>query len=106
MKAYATAREMLADLRAKKVSARELLNAHVARNAPLAKRLNAVVATDLARAERDARAIDDARARGEMLGPLADGQETGFIALHFDHARDSVQVNSEALGNLPGGVEI
>ena len=71
MKDYATAREMLAELEAKKISARELLKAHVSRNEPLAKSLNAVVATDLARAEMDALAIDDARARGETLGPLA-----------------------------------
>jgi amidase len=71
MKAYATAREMLTDLCAKKISARELLKEHVARNEPLQKRLNAVVATDLARAEKDAAAIDDARARGKTLGPLA-----------------------------------
>ena len=29
---YATAREMIADLKAKRVSARELLDAHLARN--------------------------------------------------------------------------
>jgi Asp-tRNA(Asn)/Glu-tRNA(Gln) amidotransferase A subunit family amidase len=45
-----TAREMLADLVAKRVSARELLEAHVARNDALTAKLNAVVATDLARA--------------------------------------------------------
>ncbi len=71
MKAYATAREMLGDLKAKKISARELLAEHVARNERIHKRLNAVIITDMARAERDAAAIDDARARGETLGPLA-----------------------------------
>lgn len=71
MKAYATAREMLAELNAKKISARELLAAHVARNDAVGKRLNAVVDTDMARAQKDAAAIDDARARGEALGPLA-----------------------------------
>ena len=66
-----TAREMLADLVAKRVSARELLEAHVARNDALTAKLNAVVATDLARARKDALAIDDARAKGEPLGALA-----------------------------------
>jgi amidase len=68
---YRTAREMIADLAAKKISARELLDAHVARNDALHKKLNAVVATDLERARRDADAIDTARAKGEKLGPLA-----------------------------------
>jgi len=68
---YRTAREMLADLVAKRISSRELLEAHVARNAALAAKLNAVVATDLARARKDARAIDDARAKGAPLGALA-----------------------------------
>jgi amidase len=68
---YATAREMLADLAAKRISARELLELHVARNAALHARLNAVVATDLDRARDDAGAIDEARAKGETLGALA-----------------------------------
>src|ERR1700734_2995047 len=68
---YATAREMLADLAAKRISARELLELHVARNAALHARLNAVVATDLDRARDDAGRIDEARAKGEMLGALA-----------------------------------
>ncbi len=68
---YATARAMLSDLKAKKVSARELLAAHVARNDRIAKPVNAVVATDLARAQKDAAAIDEARAKGAALGPLA-----------------------------------
>lgn len=68
---YRTARAMLADLTARTVSARELLELHSARNAALAKTLNAVVATDLARARADAAAIDDARVRGEPLGVLA-----------------------------------
>jgi amidase len=71
MNPYATARDTIADLKAKKISARELLNAHVARNDVVAKKINAVVATDLERATKAAAAIDDARARGETLGPLA-----------------------------------
>jgi amidase len=68
---YATAREMLADLAAKRISARELLERHVARNAALHGKLNAVVASDLDRAWREAQAIDDARAKGMTLGALA-----------------------------------
>ncbi len=68
---YATARSMLADLKAKKVSARELLDAHIAQNDKIAKKINAVTETDIPRAQKDAAAIDAARARGEALGPLA-----------------------------------
>jgi amidase len=68
---YATAQQMLADLAAKRISARELLELHVARNAALHGKLNAVVASDLDRARRDAQASDDARAKGTKLGALA-----------------------------------
>ena len=68
---YATARQMLADLNAKRISARELLDAHAARNDALAKSINAVTVTDLDRAHKDAQAIDDARAKGASLGALA-----------------------------------
>jgi len=62
---------MLADLNAKRISARELLDAHVARNVKVAKTINAVTATDLDRARKDALAIDDARAKGTSVGALA-----------------------------------
>ena len=68
---YATARQMIADLKAKKISARELLDAHVARNEQIAKPINAVIETDLARAHKDAAEIDEARAKGAALGALA-----------------------------------
>jgi amidase len=68
---YRSAREMIADLEAKKLSARELLDAHVARNTALAPKLNSVITTDLERAQKEADAIDKARAKGETLGPLA-----------------------------------
>jgi amidase len=68
---YRTARDMLSDLAAKKISARELLDAHLARNDALHKKLNAVIETDIPRAMKDAAAIDDARAKGTSLGALA-----------------------------------
>jgi amidase len=68
---YAAARAMLADLNAKRVSARELLDAHAARNTALATSINAVTVTDLDRARKDAAAIDDARANGVSVGALA-----------------------------------
>src|SRR5579872_2848940 len=68
---YATAREMIAELKAKKVSARELLDLHLARNDKVAKAINAVIETDIPRAKKDAAAIDEARAKGTALGALA-----------------------------------
>jgi amidase len=68
---YATARQMLADLAAKRVSARELLDAHVARGEALAGAINAVTERDLERARKDAAETDNARAKGRELGALA-----------------------------------
>ena len=68
---YATAREMVADLKAKRVSARELLDAHIDRNDEVEARINALNATDIYRAKEAAAAIDQARAKGAALGPLA-----------------------------------
>ncbi len=68
---YQTAREMIEGLRSRQISARELLDAHVARHEQLSKKINAVVAADLERAYRDAQAIDEARAKGRPPGVLA-----------------------------------
>jgi amidase len=68
---YATARQMLADLAARKISARELLDLHVARNDAVGGKLNAVVETDLDHARAAAKSIDDARIHGAALGALA-----------------------------------
>ncbi|MBS0470193.1 MAG: amidase [Proteobacteria bacterium] len=68
---YATARQMLADLNAKKISARELLDAHLARNDAIHGTINAINATDIERAREEADAIDAARTKGTALGPLA-----------------------------------
>ncbi|MGI5129013.1 amidase family protein [Pseudonocardia sp. CA-107938] len=66
-----TAREVLADLAARRVSARELLDARLARHEAVHPVLNAVVQTDVERARQEAAAVDEARARGAELGPLA-----------------------------------
>ncbi|GAA5107524.1 amidase family protein [Haloechinothrix salitolerans] len=68
---FQTARELSDQLAAREISARELLDAHVRRHEQVHDPLNAVIATDLDRAIADAAAIDDARSRGERLGPLA-----------------------------------
>ncbi|ODT87812.1 MAG: amidase [Phenylobacterium sp. SCN 70-31] len=58
-------------LATKHVSAVELLKAALERHADTHATLNAVVAADPERALERARALDDARVRGESLGPLA-----------------------------------
>src|SRR5580704_19043702 len=61
----------LAALAAKRISALELLEAALKRHEAANPPINAVVTRDLARAVERARAIDDHRAKGDPLGPLA-----------------------------------
>lgn len=68
---YRTARELHEQLATRQVSARDVLDAHIRRHEDVHDTVNAVVATDIERAQADARALDDARARGDELGPLA-----------------------------------
>lgn len=68
---YDTAREMLAAMAAKRISARELLDAHLARNDVIAGRINCVTERDVDSSRRAALAIDEARAQGKTLGALA-----------------------------------
>lgn len=67
----ASAVDQLAALNDRSISAVELLDAHVARHEQLHASINAVVTLDLDRARTTARAIDDARARGDVLHSLA-----------------------------------
>ncbi|MPY83002.1 MAG: amidase [Actinophytocola sp.] len=66
-----TARELHDQLTSQQVSARELLDAHARRHEAVHDSINAVIATDWDCAQAEAKAVDDARARGEQLGPLA-----------------------------------
>jgi amidase len=61
----------LAALSAGRIGALELLEAHHRRYEAVNGPVNAVVATDMARARERARAIDDQRAKGASLGALA-----------------------------------
>ncbi len=61
----------LAALSSGRVGALELLEAVIRRQAAANPAINAVVATDFERARERARAIDDHRAKGDPLGPLA-----------------------------------
>src|SRR6266550_2184817 len=63
--AFASAVEMLAALRARRVSAVELLDLHRRRIERYNSELNAIVEPDFERARRDAEAADTRRARGE-----------------------------------------
>lgn len=65
-----TAREMVAALRSREISARELLEVHLARIAERNPQLNAIVSLDEDRARAGAAAADEALARGEEVGPL------------------------------------
>ena len=67
----ADATGQLAALAAKRVSAEELLKLSLARHADTHGQINAVVAVDLEGALSRARVIDETRARGGPLGPLA-----------------------------------
>ena len=67
---YSTAREMLAAVREKRISARELLDLHLARIEEVNPQVNALVSLDPERAREQASAADDRLARGEEVGPL------------------------------------
>jgi len=68
---YRSARDLLAELAARRISARELLEAFATRNDGVHAELNAVVDTDLERASAEAARIDEARLRDAPLGALA-----------------------------------
>jgi amidase len=67
---YSTARDMAAAVAAKEISARELLDLHLARIADTNPVVNAVVSLDEERARAGAAAADEHLARGEPLGAL------------------------------------
>src|SRR6201998_555113 len=67
---YLSAASMAEDVRQKKISAVELVEAHLARIARLNPRLNAFIALDEDRARRNARDLDAAAAQGAFRGPL------------------------------------
>jgi amidase len=65
-----TARELAAAVRERQVSARELLELHLARIEERNPELNAIVSLDVERAMKGAWAADDHLTRGGVLGPL------------------------------------
>ena len=67
---YSTAREMVAAVRSRTISARELLELHLARIEEANPAVNALVSLDPERSRRLAADADERQARGEELGPL------------------------------------
>ncbi len=67
---FRPARDQAAAIRARQVSARELLDVHIARVERLDPRINAVILRDVDAARAAADAADAALARGATLGPL------------------------------------
>src|SRR6201993_1591112 len=67
---YLSAVSMAEQVRQKKISALELVDAHLARIAQLNPSVNAFIALDEDRARRDARALDTSAAHGNFRGPL------------------------------------
>jgi amidase len=68
--ATATARQLEDELRARRVSSRELLETYLTRVDQLGPATNAVITLDREQAYAAAARADDAAARGEWLGPL------------------------------------
>jgi amidase len=68
--AFRGAAELVATIARGELSSLELLDYHLERIERLNRDLNAVVTLDVERARAAARRADDARARGERLGPL------------------------------------
>ncbi|MGH1492444.1 MAG: amidase family protein [Acidimicrobiales bacterium] len=71
--------EQVGLIRSKKVSARELLDAHLSRIEAVNPTLNAVVAMDAEVGKRRAAEVDQAIADGSQVGPLA-----GLVTAHKD----------------------
>lgn len=67
---YSTAREMVAAVAAREISARELLELHLARIERVNPEVNAIVSMDVERSRAAAAAADEATVRGDELGPL------------------------------------
>ena len=67
---FSTARAQAAAVRSGEISARELLDLHVAQIAEANPELNAIVSLDVERAQQAAAAADAVQARGDELGAL------------------------------------
>ncbi len=78
---FLTATELARGIRSRELSAVEVVSAHLARIEAVNPQVNAIVTLLPEQALKDARAVDEAFARGEELGPLA-----GLPVAHKDLA--------------------
>jgi amidase len=67
---YMSATKLAGLIRAKKLSARDAVEAYIDRQIEVNDKLNAVVTNCFARARAEAKALDEKAARGEWVGPL------------------------------------
>ncbi|HET6699247.1 MAG TPA: amidase [Nocardioidaceae bacterium] len=116
---FASARAMVAALAARTISARELLDLHLARIGQVNGAVNALVSLDPERAREQAGRADELAARGEPLGPLhglpfafkdthqVSGWRTTFgsplMADHVPHRDDLVVERIRRAGAVPIG---
>ena len=70
MDTFTSAREMAGAIRARRISARELLDLHLARIDERNPQINAIVSLDAERARAGAAAADEHLASGQAVGPL------------------------------------
>jgi amidase len=70
MDTFTSAREMAGAIRARRISARELLDLHLARIEERNPEINAIVSLDVERARAGAAAADQHLASGQAVGPL------------------------------------
>ncbi len=94
---FLPAAAMAANIRQKKISPVELVEAHLARIAALNSKLNAFVQVDVDGARRQARAAEAAVMRGDMLGPLHG------VPLSIKSSMDVAGLRSEAGTRLRAG---
>src|SRR5215470_14200770 len=94
---FLSAVEMAAQVRAKRISPVELVDAHYARIAGLNPQLNAFVALDEERARRDARALEAEASAGKIRGPLLG------VPISVKSALDTAGLRCEAGTRLRAG---
>jgi amidase len=98
--AWLSGKQLAARIRRGELSSLEALDAAIARMERLNPAINAIVATDVPRARRQAKAADRARAKGVTLGPLHGVPMT--VKESFDVAGMATTIGFvEHRGNLP-----
>lgn len=102
---YRTAREMVAAVRGREVSARELLTVHLDRIAEVNPAVNAVVSLDADRAMDQAARLDDRLAAGDDPGPLG-GLPFAFKDTHVTGGWPTTYGSTLRAGHVPDRDEL